>query len=313
MRQKLIILLLMLLLLAISGSACSRENDKNGSSEITGTDSAAESASNAMTTPSNSPDYETPAITKAPSQGAVNTQDNKDKEAITSIPSAEPVSDKNSGDDTVNENSLKMIAIDAGHQKKGNYEEEPIGPGAAETKPKVSSGTQGNYSGVAEYELNLTIASKVKDELINRGYKVFMVRESNDVNISNKERAELANDSGADLFIRIHADSSTSSSVHGASTLYPSGDNPYIPELSAASYKLSKAIVDAICKSTGAKNRGAIAHDDMSGINWCKLPVSIIEMGYMSNKEEDLLMQTQDYQDKIVKGICDGIDAYYMK
>lgn len=205
----------------------------------------------------------------------------------------------------------KIVAIDAGHQKKGNYDKEPIGPGAKTKKAKVSSGTQGSYTRVPEYELNLVIAKKVKDELISRGYEVVMTRESNDVDISNKERADIANDSGADIFIRIHADGSTNPSVHGTSTLYPSKKNPYVADLSDDSFKLSKAIVDAICESTGSKNRGTVARDDMSGINWSKIPVTIIEMGYMTNKKEDKLMQTEEYQDRIVKGICDGIDSYF--
>jgi N-acetylmuramoyl-L-alanine amidase len=206
---------------------------------------------------------------------------------------------------------VKIIAIDAGHQSKGNYEEEPIGPGATETKPKVSSGTQGAYTGVPEYKLTLVIAKKVKDALIDRGYQVVMIRETNNVNISNKERAEIANESGADLFIRIHADGSDNHNVNGVSTLYPSKNNPYVPQLYKNSYNLSKLIVDSICDSTGAKNRGAVARDDMSGINWCTLPVTIIEMGYMTNKTEDKLMQTEDYQEQIVQGICDGIDKYF--
>ena len=206
---------------------------------------------------------------------------------------------------------MKRIAIDAGHQKKANTDTEPIGPGSSTKKAKVSSGTQGSYTGVPEYKLNLVIAKKVKKELLARGYEVTMIREKNNVNLSNKERAELANESGADLFIRIHADGSEDSSVHGISTLYPSKDNPYVSKLSKDSYALSKAIVDAMCESTGAKNRGAIPRDDMSGINWCSLPVTIIEMGYMSNKKEDELMQTQKYQDKLVQGICDGIDTYF--
>lgn len=212
---------------------------------------------------------------------------------------------------TTNIVAKKIIAIDAGHQSKGNYKKEPIGPGASTTKTKVSSGTQGTFTGVAEYKLNLVIAKKVKKELLRRGYEVVMIRETNNVNLSNKERAEIANKSGADIFIRIHADGSNDSTVHGTSTLYPSKNNPYIPKLSASSHTLATSIVDAICESTGAKNRGAIAHDDMSGINWSTIPVSIIEMGYMTNKSEDKLMETKDYQDKIVQGICDGIDQYY--
>jgi len=209
------------------------------------------------------------------------------------------------------ESEKKIVAIDAGHQRKGNYDKEPIGPGAKTTKAKVSSGTQGRFTGVPEYELNLVVAKKVKDELINRGYEVIMIRESHDVDLSNKERADIANESGADIFIRIHANGSTNPSVHGTLTIYPSDKNPYVADLSDASYKLSKAIVDAICEITGSKNRGAIARDDMSGINWSKIPVTIIEMGYMTNEKEDKLMQTVDYQDKIAQGICNGIDDYF--
>jgi N-acetylmuramoyl-L-alanine amidase len=205
----------------------------------------------------------------------------------------------------------KKIAIDAGHQSIGNNEKEPIGPNSSISKPKVSFGTQGVSSGVAEYELNLTIALKLKEELRDRGYDIFMIRETNDVDLSNKERAEMANESGSDLFIRIHADSSTNPDVTGTSTLYPSEDNPYVSNLSKDSYALSIFLVDAICEQTGSKNRGAIARDDMSGINWCSLPVSIIEMGFLSNQTEDTLMQTEEYQDKIVQGISDGIDNYF--
>jgi len=211
--------------------------------------------------------------------------------------------------DSINEK--RMIAIDAGHQRKGNYGKEPIGPGSKTKKAKVSSGTQGISSRVPEYQLNLTIALKVKEELLDRGYAVFMIRETNNVDISNKERADLASESGSDLFIRIHANGSESSKVKGVSTLFPSEDNPYVSYLSNSSYKLSQSIVDAICAQTGAKNRGASANDTMSGINWSTLPVAIIEMGFMSNPKEDKAMQTKSYQTKIVNGICDGIDDYY--
>lgn len=204
-----------------------------------------------------------------------------------------------------------LVAIDAGHQLKGNSKKEPDGPGSSVMKAKVSSGTVGVSTGLAEYKLNLTVSLKLKEELVRRGYDVYMVREIHDVDLSNSERAEMANKSGADIFVRIHANSINDSKVRGTLTMCMSRKNPYNSNLYEKSQKLSQEIVDGMSEKTGFKNRGIMETDTMSGINWCKIPVTIVEMGFMSNPEEDRLMATEEYQDKIVLGIADGIDAYY--
>lgn len=204
-----------------------------------------------------------------------------------------------------------VVVIDPGHQGKGDSTKEPNGPGSTEMKARVTSGTAGVSTGVAEYVLNLDISLKLKAELENRGYTVYMTRSTHNVNISNMERAQYASSVGADIAVRIHANGSTNSSVRGAETLSPSKSNPYVSHLATASQSLGRCIIDAYCNATGFKNRGVIASDTMTGINWSEVPVTIIELGYMSNAAEDQAMQDSIMQNNMVQGIANGIDAYF--
>lgn len=219
---------------------------------------------------------------------------------------------KRQQEERVIEEEKKIIVLDPGHQAVQDKDKEPLGPGSEVMKNKVSSGTRGIETKVYEYELNLVVSLKLRDRLIEEGFDVVMTRTGHDVSISNKERAEMANDAEADIFIRIHANGSENQDKKGIMTIYPSEDNPFVSHLSEESYRLSKDLHDEMIRETQGESTGINAMDNMVGINWSKVPVSIVELGYMSNVEEDLKLSTEEYQVQLVEGMVKGIQKYFM-
>ena len=206
-----------------------------------------------------------------------------------------------------------IVCIDPGHQGKGDNTKEPNGPGSPVMKARVAGGTHGTTSGLKEYELTLAVGQLLKNELISRGYTVYMTRESHDVNISNMERAQYASRVGAEVSVRLHANGASNSGTNGALALAPSASNPYVANLAAPSQNLSSKVLSGYCAATGFANKGVQANDTMTGINWCTMPVTIIEMGFMTNPGDDANMANPAFQVKMAKGIADGIDAYFAK
>lgn len=279
-------------------TACSRtadtsgtpDNSKNGKSkQTTKTERASESAAE----PS-----EDPSTKESASKTA--------KELLTPIKSSAKTKKK-----TVKK---KLVAIDAGHQTHANLKKEQMDPDKKTKKIKVTGGTQGVATRVPEYKLNLAVAKKLQKELKARGYNVYMVRAKNNVNLSNKTRARRVNKKKADIYIRLHANAATSSAVHGACALYKPSTNSYVTvKVVKKNKKLSRLLLNAMCKKTGARKEGLFKRDDLTGSNWSKVPTTLIEMGYMTNRAEDKKMQKKSYQKKIAVGIANGVDQYFGK
>ena len=211
-------------------------------------------------------------------------------------------------------NVVPVVVLDPGHSSDQPGTMVPIGPGADELKEADSLGTRGIVTRVYEYQFTFNIAKKLKTQLEARGYKVILTRNSNKGVYTCIDRAEVANKNKADAFIRIHANGSSNRSRTGAMTICITKENPYIPGMYKSSKVLSEVLLSNYLAAVGSiKSEGIWETDTMTGNNWSKVPTTLVEMGYMTNAQEDKKMQDAAFQKKIVKGLADGIEAYFHK
>jgi len=199
-----------------------------------------------------------------------------------------------------------VIGLDPGHQEKGDSTLEPVAPGSDIMKPKVSAGTQGRFTRVPEYEVNLAVGLLLQSLLEEYGATVIMTRETNDVNISNIERAQLFNEAGTDYALRLHCNGTDDSSRYGAFMIVPE-TNPFLEDCNRA----AEILINSFCNATDARNLGVTVRSDLSGLNWCDRMVILIEMGFMTNETEDRLLTDPDYQKKMAMGMLEGILIYF--
>ncbi|MCB2293384.1 N-acetylmuramoyl-L-alanine amidase [Clostridium algoriphilum] len=203
--------------------------------------------------------------------------------------------------------SQKVVVIDPGHASVTSSVTEPQSPGSSTMKVKEPGGAQGINSRTPEYVVNMAVAVKLRSLLQAKGYSVVMTKTQNSQMLGNIARAEVGNKANADLVIRIHADSNNNSSAKGASMLVPT-DAKNTDSIYTASKKYGQIVFSSLVSGVGMNNRGVVERDDMTGFNWSKVPVILVEMGFLSNVNEDKLLNTDDYQAKIAKGLADGID-----
>ena len=197
------------------------------------------------------------------------------------------------------------IGIDPGHQAHANSEREAVAPGSSEMKAKVSSGTYGRFTGVPEYEVNLDISLQLRAALEELGCEVYMTRESNEVDISNQERAIMMNELDVDLVLRIHCNGSSNESAQGIGL--------YIRKTGANAdecLRAAEALLPAMVEATGAQSDGIFRRDTYTGLNWSEVPSILVEMGFMTNEEEDHKLNDPAYQQLLVQGMVEGICDY---
>ena len=207
------------------------------------------------------------------------------------------------------ENKSFTVCIDPGHQEKGDPKGEPIAPGSGNKKPRVSSGTAGIATKKAEHVVNLEAAMILKDLLVQKNYNVIMTRETADVNISNAERAEIANNVNANITIRIHCDSINDSGKTGATILVPAKNSQYTKNIYCESNKYAEILKKSL-QNNNIKVNGVFERNDITGFNWSKVPVIILEMGFMSNYNEDKMLSDPNYQKLLMESVSESIDKY---
>ncbi|MCH1967463.1 N-acetylmuramoyl-L-alanine amidase [Paraclostridium sordellii] len=152
-----------------------------------------------------------------------------------------------------------------------------------------------------EDDLNLEVAMKVKKKLEAKNIDVKMSRESDEF-IKLGERANMANQYGADVFVSIHQNSvDNAESVHGIETYYHPNKSMYEP--------LAKDIQDNAINQTGAKSRG-VKSSNLAVLRESNMPSSLFESGFVTNLQEYNKLINPSYQDKLATGIVEGIETY---
>ena len=217
------------------------------------------------------------------------------KETVNSEPKKEEVS--------INK---KVVVIDPGHSSNGNKEMEKESPDSSVMKIKDPGGAQGVSTNVPEYVVAMKVSLKLKQLLEQNNITVIMTKTQDAESPGNIDRAEVGNKNNANLSIRMHCDSADSQSARGASMLTPSSVG-YAKEISGISKRYGEIILDNLVSTAGMKNRGVIERKDLTGFNWSRVPVVLVEMGFMSNPEEDRLLNDDNYQNKLAQGLCNGI------
>lgn len=192
----------------------------------------------------------------------------------------------------------KTIVIDPGH-------------GEIQLGGWTDPGTSGRQSGVAERDINLAIALKLRDMLTQQGAKVVMTHSTGRTYLTLAGRAAVANDINADIFVSIHCNAHNNSAIQGSMTFY------YAPtwhsELSSQRWlrqRLALYIQEEMVKYGGRSNQG-IKEESFAVIRETKVPSVLVETAFLSNPTEDALLNTDGFRTKIAQGIFKGIERYF--
>jgi N-acetylmuramoyl-L-alanine amidase len=205
-----------------------------------------------------------------------------------------------------------IVCIDPGHQEDGVPTREPVGPGLSGYGTGGSGMAQGRTTLRKESIVCLEAGMMLRDLLIQEGATVVMTREVNRGAYSNMERCAVANDAGAHIMLRLHCDTNANRSKKGLSVWCPLNSEYAQAVCSKAEYRrLAEIFLDEMKTAVGyelAQKTGYVSlTDKFIGNNWAKMLCFLVEMGFMSNPEEDLKLASPEYQRILAEGMVEGI------
>lgn len=171
--------------------------------------------------------------------------------------------------------------------------------------------------GTTEAETNLKIALKVQNLLEQSGATVILTRSDENAiydldkstlrekKISDiHNRVKIGNESSADIFVSIHLNKIPQEQYWGWQCFYRKNDEQ--------STKLAKSLQQNLNDAIEKENkRVAMKIDNVYIMKHVEIPISIVECGFLSNKEEEKMLLTDEYQDKLAWGIYNGIMDYF--
>jgi len=200
-----------------------------------------------------------------------------------------------------------VVVIDPGHDARANLATEPIGPGSSTRKIKDGGGTHGVVTGIREPDLTLDVSLRLRRLLRAAGVRVVMTRtRTSGASMGNIARARIANDAGAALFLRVHADGASSASARGTHTLTPALRRGWTDDVYASSRRAAALVQTELVRTLGFPNRGIQERSDFTGFNWADVPVILVEMGFMTNPTEDRALARPTVRQRAALGLCRG-------
>ena len=168
----------------------------------------------------------------------------------------------------------------------------------------IDAGHGGKDSGavgakVTEKWIALDVANRVATKLQNSGIEVVMTRDS-DYFVELADRATISNNTGADIFVSIHCNSASESATGTEVWSYPGA---------AEDKQLAQSILDKLIARTGFQNRG-VKEENFAVLRLTKCPAALVELGFISNPQEEQTMMGFDYQDQASTAIVEGIKEF---